>query len=148
MTICVHQRRHLFGKIVQGEMNLGKAGEMVRDVWLRLFDRFDCLQTDSYVIMPDHFHAVFNIQQLSPQQMIKRSDGLITIHSLFDIVGAFKSISTVKYIEGVQDGRFVAFNKKLWHRGYHEAILRDERSLRNVRRYIMNNPINWTLKKG
>ena len=32
---------------------------------------------------------------------------------------------------------------KLWHRNYYESIIRDERALHNIRRYIHNNPRNW-----
>jgi len=31
-----------------------------------------------------------------------------------------------------------------WQRNYHEHIIRDEKSLNNVRRYIRANPLMWT----
>ena len=32
---------------------------------------------------------------------------------------------------------------KLWQKSYYDRIIRNERELDNVRRYIKNNPLNW-----
>jgi REP element-mobilizing transposase RayT len=63
--------------------------------------------------------------------------------SLFDIVGAFKSISTVLYIRGVHNLGWDPFPKRLWQRMYYEHIIRNESELKRVRRYIMDNPIKF-----
>jgi putative transposase len=39
------------------------------------------------------------------------------------------------------------FNGKLWQRNYWEHIIRDEASLNNVRKYILNNPVKWAEDK-
>jgi putative transposase len=65
-----------------------------------------------------------------------------TITILGEIVGAFKSISTVKYIRGHGNAGWLPFNKRLWQRNYYERIIRDERSLNRIRRYILENPIH------
>jgi len=31
----------------------------------------------------------------------------------------------------------------LWHRNYYEHIIRNEKSLHNIREYIKHNPIKW-----
>ena len=35
ITICTHQRAHLFGKVVNGVMHLNALGEIVRTEWFR-----------------------------------------------------------------------------------------------------------------
>lgn len=35
-------------------------------------------------------------------------------------------------------------NTPIWQRNYYEHILRNERELENIHRYIESNPINWT----
>jgi putative transposase len=35
-----------------------------------------------------------------------------------------------------------------WQRGYHDHIIRDERDLERVRRYIRNNPLRWWQNNG
>jgi hypothetical protein len=32
----------------------------------------------------------------------------------------------------------------VWHRNYHEHVIRDEASLERIRRYIKDNPLRWT----
>jgi putative transposase len=73
-----------------------------------------------------------------------------------DIMGAFKSITTGKYIEGVKNHKCVCinnkictcngwkiFDKKLWQRNYWEHIIRNEESYRRISQYILQNPAKW-----
>lgn len=60
-----------------------------------------------------------------------------------DIVGAFKSLTTVEYIRGVKQGLWPPLHKRLWQRNYYERIIRNERELAAIRQYIHDNPSNW-----
>ncbi|MDO8260744.1 MAG: transposase, partial [Candidatus Magasanikbacteria bacterium] len=60
-----------------------------------------------------------------------------------DIVGALKSITTNKCIDGVKNNNWPRFEGKLWQRNYYEHIIRNEKSLDQIRDYIINNPRNW-----
>ena len=62
---------------------------------------------------------------------------------LGNIVGAFKSISTNQYINGVNTKGWEPFHKRLWQRGFYDHIIRNERALTAIRAYIVNNPANW-----
>lgn len=31
----------------------------------------------------------------------------------------------------------------VWQRNYYERIIRDDKSLENIRNYIINNPVQW-----
>jgi REP element-mobilizing transposase RayT len=59
------------------------------------------------------------------------------------VVGAFTSLTTVVYMRGVRDRRWPTFRRRLWQRGYHDRVIRDEEHLRRVRDYIANNPVRW-----
>src|SRR5580704_16929151 len=63
--------------------------------------------------------------------------------SLSDVIRYFKMLTTRYYIKGVNENRFVAFDKKLWQRNYYEHIIRDEMSLDRIRQYIIDNPAKW-----
>ena len=58
--------------------------------------------------------------------------------SLGAVVGNFKSVVTrrVNRLRGTPGAPF-------WQRNYHERIIRDERALRAIRRYIRENPMRW-----
>jgi REP element-mobilizing transposase RayT len=63
--------------------------------------------------------------------------------TLGDVVGAFKSAATVEYIRGVKAKGWPEFRRRLWQRNYYEHVIRDERALNHVRRYIDGNPAQW-----
>ncbi len=60
-----------------------------------------------------------------------------------DILDAFKSITTVKYINGVKNLDWQPFNGKMWHRNYYDNIIRNHTSYQNISNYIINNPLKW-----
>jgi putative transposase len=55
----------------------------------------------------------------------------------------FKTMSTNDYIRNVKNNGWPPFNKRLWQRSFHDHIIRNERSLNAIRRYIAKNPVNW-----
>ena len=59
------------------------------------------------------------------------------------VIQAFKSISTHEYINGVKHKNWTPFPGKLWQRNYYEHIIRDDESLKRIRAYIINNPLQW-----
>jgi REP element-mobilizing transposase RayT len=58
VTMCVQGRESLLGEVVGGEVMRNKAGEMVRQTWLGLGERFLNLTIDEFVAMPNHFHGI------------------------------------------------------------------------------------------
>ena len=141
MTMVTYQRDCLFGEIVEGEMKLNEFGKIADDCWLAIPDHFDHVELGAYVIMPNHVHGIIIIahvgathalpQQASPQQPHGPAPG-----SLGAIVGSFKSATSRRI------GR--DFNVTgIWQRNYHDRIIRDERELERIWRYIEANPANW-----
>ena len=58
VTICAHGGQCLFGEVVDGEMHLNAAGEVVRDCWEGLPRHYAGVELDAFVVMPNHVHAV------------------------------------------------------------------------------------------
>ncbi len=57
VTVCTQYRYCLFGRVINGQMQLNDAGKMVDYQWTILSNRFHNIQIDEYVVMPNHFHA-------------------------------------------------------------------------------------------
>jgi len=60
VTICTRDRACLFGHVMNGEMHLNEAGEIVRKQWfnttaIRPYVR---LNENEFVVMPNHMHAI------------------------------------------------------------------------------------------
>src|SRR5207249_2227838 len=58
VTICVQNRECLLGDIVDDEMRLNHAARMVERWWAELGNKFPSVETDEYVVMPNHFHGI------------------------------------------------------------------------------------------
>ena len=61
ITICTQDRLHLFGEIVEDEMVLNVAGEMVNASWHHIMDDFPNVCLHEFVIMPNHIHGIIEI---------------------------------------------------------------------------------------
>jgi putative transposase len=68
--------------------------------------------------------------------------------SLGLIVGAFKSLTTRKYILGVRESGWTPFEKRLWERNYFERVLRNDSELETRRHYTLENPLRALENRG
>ena len=64
-----------------------------------------------------------------------------------DVVGAYKSVTTVEYVRGVKAYGWRRFAGRLWQRNYYEHVVRSEGELARAREYIVNNPLRWALDR-
>jgi REP element-mobilizing transposase RayT len=163
ITICVQNRRHLFGNIQNGNIILNDAGKMIDTEWKNLKNRFPNIELHEYVIMPNHFHGILEIvgatTRVAPifdtvvaqndNDVVTQNDNVATTRvaptnkTVGDMMDAFKSITTVEYIRGVKNLGWQPFDGKLWQRNYYEHIIRNEQSYQNISNYIINNPAKW-----
>ncbi len=63
VTICANGRSYLFGEILEDEMKLNAAGEMVREEIQALPTRFERLEVDEFVVMPNHLHVILVLRE-------------------------------------------------------------------------------------
>jgi len=61
VTICTQTRASFFGDVVDGEMQLNDAGRMIEHWWAELNEKFSAVETDEFVIMPNHLHGIIVI---------------------------------------------------------------------------------------
>ena len=58
VTICVQDQECLFGKIIDGRMQLNDTGKIVVECWNRIPQHFYTIELDVNVVMPNHVHGV------------------------------------------------------------------------------------------
>ena len=58
VTIVTQGRACLFGEIVSAETRLNDAGSVIERWWFELNNKFRTVETDDFVIMPNHFHGI------------------------------------------------------------------------------------------
>jgi putative transposase len=66
--------------------------------------------------------------------------------TLGNVMGAFQSLVFTIYLDWIQV-HDPARRAKFWQRNYYEHIIRNERELHAVRRYIRDNPAQWALDR-
>lgn len=132
LTLNIQDKQPLFGQIVNQEMILNDVGKMIDDEWSILINRFPNMWLDQYIIMADHLHGIIFLKNCP-----------ISKNAIGNIVGAFKSITTGKYIQGIKQYHWSKFSKRIWQRNYYEHVIRNETSLYKIREYIIANPKNW-----
>ena len=140
VTVCTNKRQCVLGEIVEGSMALSPAGLIVEEEWWRATTVRQHVELDEFVIMPNHLHGilVINGDQGKTSHRDVSTWSRLRPHSLGAIIGQFKSVCT-KRIRGQ------GFPQFGWQRRFYEHIIRDERSLGNIRQYIVDNPAKWEL---
>ncbi len=141
VTCNTHGSRALFGVIVNGRMVLNEAGRVAEECWRAIPRHFPNGQIDEFVIMPNHMHGIV---RLVPPPRGER-------HSLGDVIGAYKSAVSRVIGRGkgrqlparAAPGKIAVGASAIWHRNYWDVIVRNERALFNIRRYIRSNPWNY-----
>jgi len=157
VTIVAQGRACLFGEIVKDEIVLNPAGMMVQTAWQSLPKRFNNIEPVVCVIMPNRFHAIVIVNEpvgaglvpaLADRAHASGASGATTRvaptkPTLGQIIGAFKSITTHEYIQGVNCLGWPAFDKRLWQRNYYEHIIRNSNEADRIQNYVESNPVMW-----
>ena len=167
ITLVCWQRKCFFGEIKSGSMILNDIGKVIRSEWLKLADQFRYIKNDVFIIMPNHMHGIIIIEERSrvgatrpvvDEVMFRQGNELRagsgsrggsplrdTAHpygpvpgSLGAMIGQFKSRATKRIwcLPGMA-------RQPVWQRNYHDHIIRNEKSLQDIYRYIIGNPAKW-----
>lgn len=129
ITICIWQRECLLGNVVgagsqilspiNNDLNkpaptyieLSRYGQVVQYNWNLLAKKFNNVQLDEFVIMPNHIHGIIQL---------KESGG----EALSEIIRFFKT-SSARRINQLRDSKGIP----VWQRNYYEHIIRNEEAL-------------------
>lgn len=129
ITLNSKDRKHIFGKIVDGEMILNEYGKIAHEEWINLKDRFPNFELDAFQIMPDHTHHILNVS--------KQIDDI----AVSSIIGAYKSIVMVQCLRLAKSRNEIL--GKFWQRSYYDHIIRNRNAYARITQYIIDNPKNW-----
>ncbi len=143
VTICTKGRRHHFGEVVGRRMCLTDVGYIADRCWLEIPLHSQGVCLDAHVIMPDHVHGLIGLTGETRRSgtastgpgkkgmQISPAPG-----SLGAVIRSYKAaVTRWARRNGIKD--FV------WQPRYYEHIVRSERALCAIRRYIYDNPAHW-----
>ena len=160
ITICTQDREKYFGTIKDHNMILNDAGKMILKIWDQIPIFYEGIEVDIFQIMPNHIHGIIIINHTSntvqteqnvyqPTYDINSTPKKINPPlSLSDIIQRYKTMTTKQYTDGVKQKGWQSYNKKLWQRSFYDHIIRDNKALNNIRKYIIENPLKWNSDKN
>jgi len=166
ITICIHNREEILGKIINGEMQLSEYGEIVKNEFIQMGQYHQRATVDVWVIMPNHVHCIITLGHVdvnggdrggvpvekihefslqSPQPLpidtendIKQYRRLRRKMLIPIITGKFQQ-QTSKQINILRN----TVGQKTWQPNYHDHVIRDEQEYLRIKQYIINNPAKW-----
>ncbi len=141
MTICVQNRECLFGDIIDNNMRLNDAGQMIAQWYWELETKFPDIQCGDFICMPNHIHFILINVGTNPH--IRPVDIKQTGTSLSRVLQWFKTMTTNDYIRSVNEKGWNRFTGRLWQRNYYEHVIRNEADLIQIQQYIADNPALW-----
>jgi len=165
VTICTWQRQGILGEIKEGQMRLSEWGQVAAECWAAIPVHFARVVLDEWVIMPNHMHGILIITDstnppdvgarqcraptsqcraptTTPAPPAVEQFGHPVPGSIPTIIRSFKSIVT-RRINSMR----VVTTPPIWQRNYYEHIVRNDRALSAIRRYIIANPLRWALDR-
>ena len=134
--------------IMEYIVELNAYGLIVDEKINWLMRQYEYVSIHNYVVMPNHFHLILEIDSMRLKNKFSEGDSEgtsrdlsvqqedIKIKSLSSLMGALKTTSS----NAIHN---VGFEEFAWHRSFHDHIIRDEKSYHNIFNYISNNPNKW-----
>ena len=132
VTICTHNKKCILSNIVGEGSPLPKLtadGEIAEKCILLINSKYSCVSVDKFVIMPNHIHIIFCIDNNG------RGDPSPTISN---VVGWLKYNITKE----INKNNFIKENK-IFQRSFHDHIIRGEEDYLKIWNYIDTNPQKW-----
>jgi len=151
ITTNIKNHKHWFGDVIDGEMGLNKMGKYAKESWLDIPNHYPFVELETFVIMPNHIHGIII---LSEKSIVRKNIAIVdeghaphlqsrdksNFHTLSNIVGSFKSeVTKLAHKNGCKE-----FN---WQKSFYDRIIRNERELYNIQKYIQQNPLKWSIEK-
>lgn len=148
VTICTYRKSCWFGDIRDRKMKLNRYGEIVEKQWLWLEKHFEYIELDEYIVMPNHFHGILMITKYVNSG--RRDNPRIVptntktyqrrFNTLSKTINAFKTTSS----KLIHKSGLIKFK---WQRSFYDHIIRNEKNMLKIRKYINLNPIKWGFDK-
>jgi putative transposase len=173
VTICTRDRVCWLGDIVDETVALTDAGRIVHEECTRLPERFPTVHPDTWIVMPNHLHAIILLGAHSAE-----SPGADAIRSLGQpdatqprpsqwlgapgcpdralTSAANRSTAqlpvlgeVVRVLKAVSARRIrtETSGEFAWQPNFYEHIVRGEGELSMIREYVTTNPLRWTLDR-
>jgi REP element-mobilizing transposase RayT len=152
-------------------MQLSGIGLLANRIWVEISNHFPFVESDNFVIMPNHVHGIIAINKTGDgnydcddqycRNAINRVSTIPTIPTIpMETIGSkiqrggitgnknpmlYKNLATIiRWYKGrvsFESHKIQPYFK--WQSNYHDHIIRNEVEYIRIKKYIINNPLNW-----
>ena len=147
VTICARKMENIFGAITNRKLVINSMGEIAREEWFHTAQIRPNVQLhkDEFVVMPNHIHGIIWIIDEKATHRVAPTNHPHGLKpgSLGAIIGQYKSITT-KRINQIQNTQ----GMRVWQRNYYDRVIRNDKELDAIRKYIQTNPENRKSDQG
>ena len=145
ITICTHNKQHYFGSIQNEEIKLSLIGKILAEELNQISTHYPYIELLQYVVMPNHFHALVNIVDVSHQTDAARC---VPTEVRFNKELKEKRLPLLStFIRGLKSAvtrRAHQIDKNFeWQSRYHDHAIRNLKDFNNISLYIENNILQW-----
>jgi len=148
ITICTHDKEHLFGRIIKGQMILNIYGNIAEKHIRKMSSLCDDIKVDNYIVMPNHIHIIIMICR---ERIVCVPQSDPTKSQIPKIIQAYKSSVTKETREISENGTHAMHSlwqqQQIWQKSYHDHIIRNEEEYQKIWEYVDTNPLKWELDK-
>lgn len=144
--VTINTKNHInyFGQIRNGKMESNELGKIAEQEWLKTKTLRDNIDLDYYVIMPNHIHGIIILkavetrcsESLHYDNTPKFSKPIK--NSLSVIINQYKG--SVKRWANKNNSKEFS-----WQPRFYDHIIRNEKELYQIRKYIEQNPLKWDI---
>jgi len=144
VTICVQDRRCLFGEVIDGLCMLNQYGALVAQAWSDLPNHYPHISLDQFVVMPNHVHGIIVLTDVGAgfkpaPTPIPRNPAPTKRHALPEIIRGLKTFSA-RRINEIRQSPGIS----VWQRNYYEHVIRSEADYTRIAEYVIANPRRWS----
>lgn len=129
ITFGTLDRRPWLSRIVDGQICLEPAGELLLQAWLRITEEDPAYELGVTAVMPDHFHGLAIARE--PPRFV---------------IGTHVSRVEGRVLHAMRK-RLADPTLRLWDEGFYDYLSLDLRMLRAFENYIRDNPVRWQLRR-
>ena len=139
VTIDTYEKECLFGDVQNGKMILNEPGTVASHHWLQIPKHHPTVQLDEYIVMPNHLHGIIVLKGNPIDILTEQETGNFQPQkkSLSLFIRTYKAAVTRNIHR-----KFPSSPERIWHRSFHDRIIRNPNELEQVRRYIQRTRSN------
>jgi REP element-mobilizing transposase RayT len=144
ITICTHDKKCVFGKVIEEKIILSPIGEIAKKCWEEIPEHYPKVELDEYIIMPNHIHGIIIMSEGRDliNQILTTENNFPLMKNPKETLGKIIRYYKARSTKLIHNSGYIDFQ---WQSLFYDRIVRSDNELNNIRDYITNNPLKWYL---